>query len=54
MFAQAMIEKGSLDGMSTGMSSFRYSFDQFIQDERALWLLGVAVVLLFVWRIRKT
>jgi hypothetical protein len=53
MFAQAMIEKGALDSMSTGMSSFRYRISEFVHDERALWLLGIAVVLVFVWRLRR-
>lgn len=53
MFAQAMIEKGALDGMSTGMSQFRYRMNEFIQDERALYALAIAVVLFLVWRVRR-
>lgn len=53
MFAQAMIEKGALDGASMGMSQFRYQMGQFLQDERAWMVLAVVVVLfLLFWRMR--
>lgn len=55
MFAQAMIEKGALDGASMGMSQFRYRVTEFLQDERAL--VGIAVVLVLVlvfWRARSS
>lgn len=52
--AQAMIEKGALDGASMGMSQFRYRMTEFIQDERAWMALAVAFVLfLFFWRMRS-
>jgi hypothetical protein len=53
MFAQAMIEKGALDGMSTGLTQFRYRMTEFAQDERALFVIAVAFVLVLVWRMRR-
>lgn len=53
MFAQAMIEKGALDGMSTGLSQLRYRMTEVVQDERALIALGVAFVVFVVWRMRR-
>lgn len=57
MFAQAMIEKGALDSMSTGVStgiaSFRNWFSQLGGDDGALWLIGITLVLVVVWRVRR-
>jgi hypothetical protein len=53
MFAQAMIEKGALDGMSTGMTQLRYRMTEIVQDERALYALAIAFVLFLVWRVRR-
>jgi len=53
IFAQAMLEKISLDGMSAGLAQFRYQAAELLQNERALIAIAVGVVLVVVWRMRR-
>jgi hypothetical protein len=53
MFAQAMLEKGALDGASTGLMQLRYHATELLQDERAMLVIAVAFVLVVVWRLRR-
>jgi hypothetical protein len=53
IFAQAMLEKGALDGASTGLVQLRYQASELLQDERALILIAVGVVLVVLWRVRR-
>ena len=53
MFAQAVLEKGALDGASAGLMQLRYHATELVQDERALIVIGVAVVLVVLWRVRR-
>lgn len=53
MFAQALIEKAALDGLSSGVSTFPYRVSEFVQDERALLGVAVVFVLVLVWRVRR-
>ncbi len=53
MFAQAMLEKVALDGASTGLMQLRYHAGALLQDERALIVIAIGVVLVLVWRIRR-
>jgi hypothetical protein len=53
IFAQAMLEKISLDGMSAGLAQFRYQATELLQNERALIAIAVGAVLVLVWRMRR-
>ena len=53
IFAQAMLEKISLDGMSAGLAQFRYQAAELLQNERALIAIAVGAVLVLVWRMRR-
>ncbi len=51
--AQALLEKGALDGLSAGLVQFRYHATEFLKDERAVAGLAMAIVLLLAWRLRR-
>jgi hypothetical protein len=51
MFAQAMLEKVSLDGLSTGLSQVRHLGSQLAQDERTLIVVGLVAIIAFGWRM---
>ena len=53
MFAQAMLEKGALDGASTGLTQLRLRAGELLQDERALIVIAIGLVLVLVWRVRR-
>ena len=53
MFAQAMLEKGALDSASTGLVQLRLHAGELLQDERALIVIAVGLVLVLVWRVRR-
>jgi hypothetical protein len=51
MFAQAMLEKVSLDGLSTGLLQVRHLGSQLAQDERTLIVVGLVAIIFFGWRM---
>ena len=51
MIAQAMLEKGALDGLSTGLTEVRYLARDLANDDRTLIVIGLIVILVFGWRM---
>jgi hypothetical protein len=53
MVAQAMLEKGALDGASTGLTQLRLRVGDLLQDERTLIVIAIGLVLVLLWRARR-
>ena len=51
--AQAVLEKISLDGMSAGLTQFRYQAAELLRNERALIAIAVSAVVVLIWRMRR-
>lgn len=51
MIAQAVLEKGALDGMAAGLAEVRIMARDLASDERALIVIGLVVIIFFGWRM---
>jgi hypothetical protein len=50
--AQAIVERGMLDSLATGLTRVRYAIEAQIGAGNAKWLLAVVVVGLLFWAFR--
>jgi hypothetical protein len=51
MIAQAVLEKGALDGLSAGLIEVRNLGWDLWQDDRTLILIGLVAIIFFGWRM---
>ena len=51
MIAQAMLEKGALDGLSAGLTQVRFLARDLANDDRTFIVIGLIVILVFGWRM---
>lgn len=52
MTAQAIVERGMLDGMASGITRLKYAIEMRIGEGNAKWLLLAGVVGLLFWALR--
>jgi hypothetical protein len=52
MIAQAIVERGMLDGISNGLMRIKYAVEAQVGDGNAKWLLLAMMCLLIFWALR--
>ena len=52
MTAQAIVERGMLDGIASGVTRIKYAIEARIGEGNAKWLLVAAVIALLFWAMR--
>ena len=53
MLAQAIVERGMLEGIANGLTRVKYVIEAQIGDGNAKWLVVAAVLLLVAWAMRR-
>ena len=52
MTAQAIVERGMLDGIATGLTRIKYAIEARVGEGNAKWLLVAGVIALLFWAVR--
>jgi hypothetical protein len=52
MIAQAIVERGMLEGISNGLMRIKYAVESQVGDGNAKWLLLAMTCLLLFWALR--
>ena len=53
MFAQAIVERGMLDGIADGVMRVKDAVEAQIGDGNAKWLLVAGIIALLFWALRR-
>jgi len=53
MIAQAIVERGMLEGISKGLMDIKYAVEARLGEGNAKWLLLAMVCLLLFWALRR-
>jgi hypothetical protein len=53
MIAQAIVERGMLEGISNGLARIKYAVEAQVGDGNAKWLLVAMICLLVFWGLRR-
>jgi hypothetical protein len=52
MTAQAIVERGMLDGIASAMTRVKYAIESRVGEGNAKWLLAAAILMLLFWALR--
>ena len=53
MIAQAIVERGMLEGISNGLMDIKYAVEARVGEGNAKWLLVAMVCLVLFWALRR-